>query len=134
VISLYLDDCIIDHRLARQLRAAGHLIYLPAELDVEGQSDELHLATAATLGAVTVTHNQRHFAPLHREWQATRRHHAGIILVVQGDYIGTKLACLDRAARLLTAEAARGQLMPFQMFGTEELGRAFVASLTSTGS
>lgn len=86
------------------------------------------------LGAVIVTHNQQHFAPLHREWQAEGRQHAGIILVVQDGYIGAKLACLNRAARLLTAEAARGQLMPFQMFGTEDLGRAYVASLTSATS
>ena len=130
MVSLYLDDCIIDHRLARQLRAAGHLIYLPAELHLDGRDDDLHLATATRLGAVLVTQNQQDFAPLHRDWQVEGREHAGIILVVQEDYIGTKLACLDRAARLLTPEAARGQLMPFQMFGTEDLARAYVASLT----
>ena len=134
MVSVYLDDCIVDHRLARQLRAAGHLIYFPAELHVAGQSDELHLATATRLGAVLVTHNQQDFAPLHHRWRAAGREHAGIILVVQEEYIGTKLACLDRATRLLTPEAALGQLMPFQMFETEERALAYVASLSPASS
>ena len=58
MISIYLDDCIQQRRLVRQLRAADHLLYLPSELGVEGQSDELHLTSATTLGAVLVTHNR----------------------------------------------------------------------------
>src|SRR5437867_2068684 len=68
VASIYLDDCMVDHRLARQLRAAGHLIYLPSELGVGGQADELHLAQATELEAVLVTQNRRDFAPLHHKW------------------------------------------------------------------
>jgi hypothetical protein len=100
VVPIYLDDCMEDHRLARQLRAAGHLVYLPGELGVKGQSDELHLAAASDLGAVIVTHNQKDFDPRHRDWTAKRRTHTGIILVVQRMDIGTKLASMDRAARL----------------------------------
>jgi hypothetical protein len=131
VVSIYLDDCIVDHRLARQLRAAGHLLYLPKELGVNGQDDEPHLATAASLGAVLVTHNQQHFAPIHHRWATEGRSHAGIILAIQDVPIGTKLVSIDRAARLLTPAIARGHLMYLKMFATEELARLFILSLTS---
>ena len=117
-----------DHRLVRQLRAAGHLVYLPSELSVAGQSDESHLATATDLSAVVVTHNQKHFTPLHHSWENEGRGHAGILLVIQNLDIGTKLASIDRAARLLTPDAA-GQLMYVKMFETEERAHLFVASL-----
>lgn len=118
-----------DHRLARQLRAAGHLVYLPSELGVTGQSDESHLAAATDLSAVVVTHNQKHFTPLHHSWENEGRGHAGILLVIQNLDIGTKLASIDRTARLLTPEAAAGQLMYVKMFETEERAQLFVASL-----
>ena len=129
MVSIYLDDCSQQYRLVRQLRAAGHLLYLPSELGLEGQADELHLATATHLGAVLVTHNQKHFAPLHYRWESNRQTHGGIILVRQELDVGKKLASLDRVARLLTAEAASGQLMPLEMFKTEEGAEAYVASL-----
>jgi hypothetical protein len=118
----------VDDRLARQLRAAGHLVYLPWELGKEGQPDEDHLATAVDLGSVLVTHNQKHFAPLHRRWESEGRSHAGIILVVQQQPIGTKLASLDRAARLLTPDVARGQLIYLQVFESDERASIFLDS------
>jgi hypothetical protein len=115
--------------LVRQLRAAGHSIYLPSEFEVGGRSDELHIVGATALGAVLVTHNQRHFAPLHHVWESDSRRHGGIILVVQDEDIRVKFACLDRVARLLTLEAARGQLMYLQMFDSEERAKAYASSL-----
>ena len=132
MISIYLDDCIEDDRLARQLRAAGHLIYLPYELGVEGQDDDLHLVAATERRAVLATHNQDDFNRIHDRWWGDGRHHAGILVVRQKDYIGTKIACLDRAARLLSPEAARNQLMPYQMFDTEDRARTYVAALIPT--
>ena len=123
-----------DRRLARQLRAAGHLVYLPYELGVEGQDDELHLLGATERRAVLATHNQKDFARLHHRWKREGREHSGILLVRQEDYIGMKLACLDRAARLLSSEAARNQLIHYQMFATEEWALAYVASLTPPAS
>src|SRR6185437_874789 len=109
VVPLYLDDCLIAKDVARQLRAAGHLIYLTSELGVEGQHDEPHLEKAAQLGSVLTTQNQKHFAPLHARWRQQGRDHAGILLVRQMDYIGQKIERLARAARLLTSEAAQNQ-------------------------
>jgi hypothetical protein len=118
-----------DHRLARQLRAAGHLVYLPSELGLKGQRDDLHLQTATSLGAVLVSHNQKDFDPLHRDWSAKGQLHTGIILVVQRLDIGSKIAWLQRAATLLTAELAKNQLMFLKMFETDEQAELFVSSL-----
>jgi len=120
---------MVDHRLARQLRAAGHLIYLPSELGVGGQADELHLAQATELEAVLVTQNRRDFAPLHHKWAAEQREHAGILLVVRRTSISIKIACLDRVARFLTREAAASQLMELDLFDTEDRALAYIASL-----
>ena len=130
MVSLYLDDCIEDDRLARQLRAAGHLIYLPYELGVEGQDDDLHLAVATARGAVLATHNLDDFNRIYSEWWTEGREHGGILLVRQRDHISTKLEYVERAARLLSPEAARNQLMPYQMFETEETAASYVVSLT----
>lgn len=61
---LYLDDCLIAKQVARQLRAAGHLVYVTSDLGVKGQDDELHLETATRLSAVLASQNQQ-FAPLY---------------------------------------------------------------------
>ena len=131
MVSTYLDDCIEQRRLARQLRAAGHLLYLPSEIGVAGQADELHLTTAAGLAAVLATHNQKHFVPLHDRWQSEGRSHAGVILVRQRDDTGLKVGALLRAARLLTPEAPANQLMYLQMFNTEAGARGVRGQLGS---
>jgi len=119
VVPLYLDDCLIAKQVARQLRAAGHLIYVTSELGVRGDNDNAHLERAAELGAVMVSQNQQDFAPLHHRWQAEGRSHAGILLMASL-YIGHKIERLDRVARLLTPEAAQNQLMNLRGFDTEE--------------
>jgi hypothetical protein len=115
--------------VARQLRAAGHLIYVTTELGLKGQADDAHLATATGLGAVLASQNQKHFTPLHHRWQAEQRRHSGI-LVTHWLPIGARIQCLERAARLLTPEVAANQLMVLDMFATEVKGLTFVASLT----
>ena len=44
--------------------------------------------------------------------------------------MGRKMAYLERAARLLTVDASRNQLLMLALFGTEERGEAYVTSLT----
>jgi len=114
--------------LARQLRVAGHLIYVTTELGLGGADDEVQLAKAEELGAVLASQNQQHFEPLHHRWQAEGRTHAGI-LVTHQVRIGLKVRWLERAIRLLTPELARNQLMKLPMFESEEKGLLFVSSL-----
>ena len=65
---------------------------------------------------------------MHHRWQAEGRTHGGI-LVTHQVRIGLKVQWLERAARLMTPELARNQLMKLPMFETEEQGRLFIASL-----
>ncbi|MFI5267154.1 MAG: DUF5615 family PIN-like protein [Chloroflexota bacterium] len=126
---MYLDECLLDRDLVRQLRSRGYSLYLASELGLAGHTDEAHLDKASNLGAVLTSQNQQDFAPLHLHWQAAQREHAGILLVQQKLAISKKIALLERAARLLTPETAHNQLMRLALFATEEQGQAFAVSL-----
>lgn len=114
--------------MARQLRAAGHLIYVTTELGLDGADDDVHLARATELGAVPASQNQSDFDPLHDEWQKLGRRHAGLLVSRQLP-IGVRIRRLERAARLLRPEIAENQLMKLAMFDTEERRLLFVQSL-----
>lgn len=133
MVALYLDDNLADKRMARQLRAAGHLIYLPVEIGTNGADDSVHLQNAVELGAVLATKDIADFEELHAQWQETSREHAGII-VCRELPIGQRLAYLGRAARLLTPEAARNQLMVLKLFRTDALAQAYLTSLSPIDS
>jgi len=128
VVPLYLDDCFIDKRVVRQLRAAGHSVYVTSELGVYGQDDEPHLANATRLGAVLVSQNRKHFEPLHYRWETEGRRHTGILVTRQLP-VGQKFQWVERAGRLLTPDLADNQLIDLAMFSTEEKGLTFVVSL-----
>ncbi len=115
--------------MVRPLRAAGYLLYLPSELGVAGQADESHLVKATSFQAVLVTTNARDFDPIHFEWHAARREHAGILTTPELGP-GELARRLHRAARLLTAEAARSQLMRLSMFVDDQQARNYVIALT----
>ena len=120
---------MFHYRLVRPLREAGLFVYVPREQGKREAADAIHLETAAGLGAVLVTQNKGDFALLHHRWQAEGRSHAGILLTAQIS-LGRKIACLQRAARLLTPEAARNQLMELALFETDDRAASYVASLT----
>jgi len=67
LLALYLDECLEKKDVARQLRAAGHLVYVANELGLKGQSDDQRLRTATDLGAAIATQNQRDFTRLHQQ-------------------------------------------------------------------
>jgi hypothetical protein len=108
------------------------LVYLNSEVGLGGRDDPSNLEAATDLRAVLVTQNQKDFSPLHHRWQAEYRRHAGILLLPHIQ-IGLKIQYLERAARLLTPEAAENQLMELMLFDTEESGLLYVASLTPLG-
>ena len=129
MVALYLDDNLASPPMARQLQAAGHLIYLPKEHGTAGADDPIHLEMATALGAVLVTKDQSDFKKLHDEWQASGRDHAGIVLCRELE-AGRRFSLLERLARLLTSEAAHNNLITLDMFKTEDVGRASVLGLT----
>lgn len=116
--------------MARQLRAAGHVVYMARELGLKGQEDLPQLIKASEFGAVLTTQNQGDFRRLHDEWHVAGRDHAGILLTRQLRAVGTKIERLERAARLLTPDRAANQVLRLDLFGTEEQARGYVRSLT----
>jgi len=130
VVPLYLDECLTDKALARQLRTAGHLIYLISELQLLGRDDPFQLESATGLGAMLVTQNQRDFVPLHHQWQAKGRRHAGI-LVTRWLPIGTRIERLERAARMLSPSIAENQLLQLDLFATEQQAQIYIDSLSA---
>ena len=107
---LYLDENLADNAIARQLQAAGFSIHTPQHSGTLTFDDPPTLEAATRLGAVVVTYNRRHFEPMHHDWMASAREHAGI-LVSRRLSPGELVTRLERAARLLTPQTARNQLM-----------------------
>ncbi|MDE3075001.1 MAG: DUF5615 family PIN-like protein [Chloroflexota bacterium] len=115
MVSLYLDENLAKSSIARQLQAAGFSIYTPQASETRTFDDPPALDAATQFGAVLVTYNKGDFEKLHKEWQAAGRDHAGILRshrLSPGDLI----AKLERAARLLTPDIARNQLMELSLF------------------
>lgn len=94
-----------------------------------GEDDPSQLETATRLRAVLATQNLRDFEGLHYHWQAHDRRHAGILLTPQHLPLRSKIEWLERAARLLSPEIARNQLMLLRLFDTERRARAYVTAL-----
>ena len=129
MIALFLDECVSDTRAARQLRMAGHSMFLPVELGTDGWDDEPQLQEAHERQALFVTANIRHFAPLHERWQELGRAHSGILQAPQQPDPGWWVARLDRAGRLLDPLLAKNQLLDFHLFESEESAQAYADSL-----
>src|SRR5256885_13739551 len=83
-VRLYLDRHI-KTRLAADLRGHGFdvLTTQEAHRDTANDEDQLQFATAGN--RTILTFNIRDFAPLHEQWTAANRSHAGIILSRQLD-------------------------------------------------
>jgi len=129
VIALFLDECVSDMRVARQLRLMGHSVFLPIELGTDGWEDEAQLEEAHKRQALLVTANIRHFRPLHDEWHRLRRAHSGILQSPQEVDPGWWIARLDRAASLLHPSLTASQLLDIHLFESEESARAYANSL-----
>jgi predicted nuclease of predicted toxin-antitoxin system len=86
-VRLLLDAHVSGPRVGRRLEGKGHDIRaLDQEPELEGLDDEEVLALAAAEERILVTHNVRDFPAIVREWGATQRSHAGVILVYRIDH------------------------------------------------
>lgn len=104
-------DADVHGDLAAEIRARGYDAVSALELEKEqrGLDDEAQLEYASSQGRAILTHNQRHFEPLHRKWLSKGHDHAGIILSVQipiGELLKRMLRLLDQ----VTAEEMRNNL------------------------
>ena len=87
-MQFYLDDCADADHLVALLRQAGHQVFTPRTEATRGIRDPDHLAYAAAHGYTLITKNPDDFDQLHREWQASARTHAGILLVCEDNIRG----------------------------------------------
>jgi predicted nuclease of predicted toxin-antitoxin system len=81
-------------------------------------SDEDQLAFATKQDRAILTFNIRDFAPLHEQWTADARPHAGIIVSQQigGRQYGVLLSRVLRLLDQLTAEAMRNNIVHLEQF------------------
>src|SRR5436190_21468123 len=78
-LRLYFDRHIMT-RLAVDLRGHGYDVRTTEEAGMDTAPDEDQLAFATAEGRAILTYNIRDFAPLHAQWLAAGRSHAGIVV------------------------------------------------------
>lgn len=80
-LNLYLDDCSNSDLLAHLIQQAGHRVVRPTDANVglDGEDDDVHLAFAATNDLTIITKNPSDFQHLHD----LDPHHSGILAVYQ---------------------------------------------------
>jgi predicted nuclease of predicted toxin-antitoxin system len=116
-VRLYLDRHIIT-QLAVDLREHGYDVLTTQEAGKDTASDAEQLVFATAENRAILTFNIRDFAPLHRDWQAAGRSHAGIIVSQQ---LGSRQygVLRRRMLRLLnhfTAEEMVGNFVHLEQF------------------
>ena len=117
-VRLYFDRHIMA-RLADDLLSRGYDVLTTEKAGLDTATDEEQLAFATEEGRAILTYNIRDFAPLHRQWPAEGRSHAGIIVSRQ---LGSRQygLLLQRMLRLLdhfTAEEMTGNLVHLDRYG-----------------
>ena len=106
---LYLDEDV-SVLVAGLLRSRGLDTVTAVAEQMLGLDDSAQLAHAAAMGRCVVTHNRVHFELLHRQYLASGRDHAGIV-------VATRRAPHEVASRIvmllntLTADEIRNQLL-----------------------
>jgi predicted nuclease of predicted toxin-antitoxin system len=116
-VRLYFDRHIMA-RLAVDLRDRGFDVLRTEEADQDTATDEDQLTFATDRGRSILTFNIRDFAPLHEQWQAAGRLHAGIIVSQQ---FGSRQygRLLERMLRLLdyfSADEMVGNFVHLEQF------------------
>ena len=116
-VRLYLDRHIMT-RLAVDLRGRGYDVMTTEEAGKDTASDEEQLTFATAAGRSILTFNIRDFAPLHEQWQAAGRSHAGIIVSQQlgGRQYGLLLERMLRLLNHFTAEEMIGNFVHLEQF------------------
>ena len=117
LVRLYFDRHIM-RRLAADLRDRGYDVLTTEEAGKDTAGDDEQLAFAAEERRAILSFNIRDFAPLHEQWQAAQRHHAGIIVSRQlgsrryGVLLHRMLRLLDR----LTADEMSDNFVHLEQF------------------
>lgn len=116
-LRLYLDRHV-KTQLAADLRLQGYDVLTTQEASRDTASDEEQLLFATAEKRAIVTFNIRDFAPLHEQWTAAGRSHAGIIVSQQlgSRHYGTLLSRMLRLLNQLSADEMRANLVHLEQF------------------
>ena len=116
-VRLYFDRHIMS-QLGVDLRLSGFDVLTTEEANMDRASDEDQLTFAANQNRVIVTFNIRDFAPLHKQWTAEVRPHAGIIVSQQlgSRKYGVLLSRLLKLLDKMSAEEMRRNLVHLEQF------------------
>jgi hypothetical protein len=108
-VRLLLDAHVSGPKIGRRVTANGHDVRaLDQEPALEGLDDDEVLAVAAGQRRILVTHNVGDFPQILRDWAASGRAHAGVILVYGIDHreFGRIARGIQRSLELRPAHAA----------------------------
>jgi hypothetical protein len=116
-VRLYLDRHVLS-RLAIDLRGRGFDILRTEEAGKDTASDEQQLGFATSEQRAILTYNICDFAPLHDQWQAAGRMHAGIVVSQQlgSREYGTLLQRMLRLLNHITAEEMINNFVHLEQF------------------
>lgn len=78
---IVIDENMSSHRLAAQLRAAGHDIVLAQDVGLQSASDARVLTWAVGPGLLVLTRDHEDYTDLHQLVQAVSGQHPGILVV-----------------------------------------------------
>lgn len=80
-MNIYLDDDTAARRLVTLLSNAGHVVVVPADVDLSGAPDTRHFIYAMQQALVLMTRNHDDFLDLHEVVQTAHGTHPGILIV-----------------------------------------------------
>ena len=116
-VRLYFDRHV-KKQLAIDLRKRGFDVLLTEEAGMDTAPDDEQLEFAVKENRALLTFNIRDFAPLHEQWSAAGRLHAGIIVSQQlgSRQYGLLLAPLLGLLDQFSAEQMRSNLVHLEQF------------------
>lgn len=116
-VRLYFDRHI-KKQLGVDLRERGFDVLLTEEAGMDTAPDEEQLEFAAAENRAILTFNICDFAPLHEQWAAAGRLHAGIIVSQQlgSRQYGVLLSRMLRLCDQLSAEQMRNNFVHLEQF------------------
>lgn len=82
-MNLYLDDDSVKKSFVSMLSKTGHQTVIPAEVNLVGRPDPVHLLHAISHELVLLTRNYRDYVELHDLVLGASGHHSGILIVRQ---------------------------------------------------
>ena len=80
-MNLYLDDDTAERRLITLLSSAGHVVVVPAGVQLSGASDAQHFIYAMQHALVLMTRNHDDFLDLHEVVRTGHGTHPGILII-----------------------------------------------------